>query len=221
MSAQHQNTEEDSQWTWFCRCISGNIFLWESDCLRLCGKKQNLNIVPAALCVGFKAPDYHKTAKSAFSMSLEYAEYVEPASPESASGYEDKRLQCNPQKGQPQHSLTPGVPTSPPRLSRQHKVTSANAFSILMQASRRGMIKSKNFEARKEARLKHRITYSLFLTLRLCLSLTPSPSFSFCFNPSLLSDKLHRLLFSCLDAAEGGFICCLLQSIKFPQTDLC
>ena len=84
------------------------------DCLWLCGKKQNLNVVPAALCVGFKAPDYHKTAKSAFWMSLEYAEYVEPASPESASGYEDKRLQCNPQKGQPQHSLTPGVPTSPP-----------------------------------------------------------------------------------------------------------
>lgn len=85
-------------------------------------------------------------AKSAFWMSLEYAEYVEPALPASASGYEDKRLQCNPQKGQPQHSLMPGVPTSPPHppfLSRQHKVTSANAFSILMQASRRRIIKSK------------------------------------------------------------------------------
>lgn len=72
-----------------------------------------------ALCVGAKALLCHKTAKSAFGMALEYAEYVEPALPVSASGYEDKRLQCNPQKGQPQHSLMPGVPTSlappPPR----------------------------------------------------------------------------------------------------------
>lgn len=143
-----------------------------------------------AISVGFKAPHYHETAKSAFWMSLEYAEYVEPASPESARGYEDKRLQCNPQKGQPQHSLMPGVPTSPPHTpfhSSQHKVTSANAFSILMQASRSRIIKSKNLKREKKLRKDiPRITYSLFLTLCLCLplSLAPSPSFSFCFNPS-------------------------------------
>lgn len=60
-------------------------------------KKQNLkpkqNAVPGVgrmgvrpLCVGFKAPRDHKTAKSASWMSLEYAEYLEAASQESASG---------------------------------------------------------------------------------------------------------------------------------------
>lgn len=56
-------------------------------------KKQNPDAVPGVgrmgvrpLCVGFKAPRDHKTAKSASWMSLEYAEYLEAASQESASG---------------------------------------------------------------------------------------------------------------------------------------
>lgn len=138
-----------------------------------------------ALC--FKAPVYHKAAKSAFWMSLEYAEYVEPALPASASGYEDKRLQCNPQKGQPQHSLMPGVPTSPPHtpfLSRQHKVTSANAFSILMQASRRRIIKSKNLKWERSTGKTYLGLPTPSSSLYVSVSLSRSPSFSFCFNPS-------------------------------------
>lgn len=64
-----------------------------------------------------QGPLLDKTVKS-FWMSLKYAEYVEEAaSPASASGYKDKRLQSNPLKGQPQHSLLPGVPTSPPHTT--------------------------------------------------------------------------------------------------------
>lgn len=60
-------------------------------------------------------------------MSLEYAEYVKSALPASARGYEDKQLQCNLQNAQPQHSLLPGVFTSPSHvifLSKQSKMSS-------------------------------------------------------------------------------------------------
>lgn len=153
-----------------------------------------------------------------------------PALPASARGYEDKRLQRNYpplKKGRPQHSLTPRVPTSPPSSapffhSRQHKVTSANAFSILMQASRRRIIKSKNLKWERGMGKTYLglPTHSSSRGVSLFLTLTPSPCFSFRFNPSSALTNCTACFFSCLDAAEGGLICCLLQSIKFPQTDL-